>query len=152
MNLSRIKYDLENMTPAGFYQLYWAHIINQTSQANQTIQWNNNQVLAQDKIIGAAFKDNILYCVISLINPRLTKHVQQHYQLKLAAGQCLMDIRADIFDNIPKFLEEINGQLHTIQVQSPQPSHVSLAAIQPSQDACTQHTARAHSQILHHST
>ena len=63
-----------------------------------------------------------------------------------------MDVRADIFVNIPKFLEEINSQLSSIQVQSPQPSHVFLAAIQPSQDTCTQHTAQAQSQILHHST
>ena len=133
MNLSRIKYDPETMTPAGFYQLYRAHIINHTSQAGQTIQWNNNQVLAQDEIIGAAFEDHILYSVIALINPRLTEHVQQHYQLKLTLGQRLMDVRADIFINIPKFLEEINNQLGAIQAK--QPSQISLAAIQqPSQD------------------
>ena len=75
------------MTPASFYQLYRAHIINHTERAGQTIQWNNNQVLAQDEVIGAVFKDHILYCVIALINPRLTDHISQHYQLKLTAGQ-----------------------------------------------------------------
>ena len=102
------------MTPAGFYQLYRAHIINHTSRAGETIQWNNNQRLAQDEVIGAAFEDHILYCVINLIDPRLTDHVSQHYQLKLTAGQRLMDVRADIFVNIPKFLEEINSQLGAI--------------------------------------
>ena len=87
MNLSRIKYDPDMMTPAGFYQLYRAHIINYTSRAGQTLQWNNNQVLAQDEVISAAFEDNILYCVIALIDLYLTVHIHQHFQLKLAAGQ-----------------------------------------------------------------
>ena len=144
MNLSRIKYDSETMTPSGFYQLYRAHIINHTSRAGQTIQWNNNQVLAQDEVIGATFEDHILYCVINLIDPRLIEHVAQHYQLKLTPGQRLMDVRADILINIPKFLEELNGQLGAIQLQmSPQSSQVSLAAIQHhSQDKPTS-TARA---------
>ena len=92
------------MTPAGFYQLYRAHIINHTKQAGQKIQWNNNQVLANDEVIGAAFEDHILYSVIALIDSRLIDHISQHYQLKLTDGQRLMDIRADIFVNIPKFL------------------------------------------------
>jgi len=37
-----------------------------------------------------------------------------------------MDVRADLFVNLPKFLEEINGQLGAIQLQvSPQSSHLS---------------------------
>ena len=90
------------MTPARFYQLYRAHIINHTAQAGQTIQWNNNQLLAQDEVIRAAFEDHILYSVIALIDSRLIDHISQHYQLKLTDGQRLMDIRADIFVNIPK--------------------------------------------------
>ena len=105
MNLSRIKYVADTMMPAGFYQLYRAHIINHISRAGETIQWNNSQVLAQDEIIGAAFEDHILYSVIALIDPRLTEHVQQHYQLKLTPRQRLIDVRADIFINILKFLE-----------------------------------------------
>ena len=71
-HLSKIKYDADTITPAGFYQLYWAHIIKLTSQAGETIQWNNNHLLAQDEIIGAAFDDHILYSVIALIDPHLT--------------------------------------------------------------------------------
>ena len=58
-----------------------------------------------------------------------------------------MEVRADIFVNIPKFLEEINGQVSSIQLQSPQPSQVSLATIQPSQDI--PHNTRAQNQTLH---
>ena len=111
MNLARIKYDPDTMTPTGFYQLYRAHIINHTLRAGETIQWNNNQVLAQDEIIGATFEDHILYCVIALIDPCLTDHIHQHYQFKLTAGQRFMDVRGDIFVNIPTFLEEINAQI-----------------------------------------
>ena len=117
LNLSRLKYDPDTMTPARFYQLYRAHIINHTARAGQTIQWNNNQLLAHDEVIGAAFEDHILYSVIALIDSRLIDHISQHYQLKLTDGQRLMDIRADIFVNIPKFLEEINIQLGAISLQ-----------------------------------
>ena len=51
LNLSRLKYDPATMMPAGFYQLYRAHIINHTARAGQTIQWNNNQVLDNDEVI-----------------------------------------------------------------------------------------------------
>ena len=100
LNLSRLKYDPDTMTPAGFYQLYRAHIINHTARARQTIQWNNNQVLVHDEVIGAAFEDHILYSIIALIDSRLIDHISKHYQLKLTDGQRLMDIRADIFINI----------------------------------------------------
>ena len=116
---------------------------------------DNNQVLAQDEVISAAFKDHILYCVINLIDPRLTDHVAQHYQLKLTAGQRLMDVRADILVNIPKFLEEINGQLGAIQLQmSPHSSQLSLAAIQQhSQDTSKpMPTSRATAPPVHTST
>ena len=137
MNLSRIKYEPDKMTPAGLYQPCRAHIINHTSRAGEMIQKNNNQVLAQDEVIGAAFKDHILYCIIGLIDPRLTEHVQQRYQLKLTPGQRLMDVRVEIFINILKFLEEIKNQLGAIQLQMSLPSQLSLAAIQqPSQEAC----------------
>ena len=79
MNLARIKYDPDTMTSAGFYQLYCTHIINHASQGGQTIQWNNNQVLAQDEVIGAAFEDHILYYVIAL--------TQKGSALLIAAGQ-----------------------------------------------------------------
>ena len=66
-----------------------------------------------------------------------------------------MDVRAEIFVNIPKFLEEINSQLGAIQLQmSPNPSQLSLAAIQQhSQDTSrpTQ-TARAAAPPIHTST
>ena len=125
MNLARIKYNPDTMTSASFYQLYWAHSINHTARAGQTIQWNNNQVLAQDEVISAAFKDHILYCVIALIDPRLTDHIHKHYQLKLTAGQRLMDVHGDIFINIPKFLEEINANLGAIHLQM-SPTTLSL--------------------------
>ena len=99
------------MTLNGFYQQYHSHIINHTSRAGDTIEWNNNQVLQHDEVIGAAFEDHILYFVISLIDSRPIEHVHKHYQLKLRPGQRLMDVRADIFVNIPKFIEELDGQL-----------------------------------------
>ena len=92
--------------------------------------------------------------MINLIDPRLTDHVAQHYQVKLTAGQRLMDVRADILVNIPKFLEEINGQLGAIQLQmSPHSSQLSLAAIQQhSQDTKPTPTARATAPPNHTST
>ena len=127
MNLSRIKYDPTSMTPSGFYHQYRSHIINHMSQAGDTILWNNGQVLAQDEVIGAAFEDHILYCVIDLIDHRLVEHVLSHYKLKLRPGQRLMDVRADIFANVPNFLKELDGQLNAIQPQSQSPQLSSIA-------------------------
>ena len=61
-------------------------------------------------MIGPCFQDYILYNTIKDIDPRLPKHVQTHYKLKIAAGQRLTDLKADIFANIAKFMEEIQQQ------------------------------------------
>ena len=50
----------------------------------------------------------------------LTKHIQTHYKLKIAAGQRLTDLKLDIFNNILRFIEEIQqqGSLSVLQAQS----------------------------------
>ena len=118
MNLARLKYDSTTMTPSGFYQQYRAHIINHTARRGDIIQWNNNLELVADETIGPAFEDHILYCVINLIDPRLIEYVHSHYKLKLGVGQRIMDVRADLFVNIPKFITELDGQLSTIQTKT----------------------------------
>ena len=65
-----------------------------------------------------------------------------------------MDVRGDIFINIPKFLEEINSQLGAINLQissvSSNQSHLLLASIQqPNQELYAQQTARPPSQSPH---
>ena len=123
------------MTPGGFYQQYRSHIINHTARAGQTIEWNNNHVMAQDEPLGPTLEDHILFVVISLIDPRLIEHVRKHYQLKLRAEQRIMDVRSDIFLNIPRFLEEIeNQQLNSIQ---PQFARMSMSGMTGSSNTAT---------------
>ena len=97
-----------------------------TVRADEVIQHNNNVAQPADEVLGPCFQDYILYNTIRDIDQRLTKHVQHHYKLKIAAGQRLTDLKADIFANIPKFLEEIQQQesLSALWAQSS-----SLAAI-----------------------
>ena len=126
LSLADIKYDPDTLTPAAYFQKVKSHIMANTARAGQTIQHENNRIQAADETLGPAFQDYILYNTIRDIDPRLTKHIQAHYKLKMAAGQRLTDLKADIFANIPKFLEEIQQQesLNALRAQS------SLAAIQ----------------------
>ena len=90
-----------------------------TARAGQVIQHNNTAQPA-DETLGPCFLDYILYNTIRDIDPQLTKHIQNHYKLKITAGQRLTDLKEDIFNNIPKFLEEIQQQesLSALRAQS----------------------------------
>ena len=93
------------MTPSSFYHQYRSHLINHAARRGETIQWKNNEVLAQDEQFGPSYEDHILYSVIEKIDERLLEFIHVHYQLKLTQGQRLMDVRADIQRNIPEYLE-----------------------------------------------
>ena len=110
LNLADIKYKPETMTPAAYFQKVKAHIMANTARAGQIIQHSNNVAQPADETLGPCFQDYILYNTIHDIDPRLSKHVQNHYKLKITAGQRLTDLKSDIFANIPKFLEEIQQQ------------------------------------------
>ena len=126
MNLRHLKYNQETMTPSGYYHQYRSHFINHTARAGQRIEWSG-QDLVNDETIGPTTEDLILYSVISQIDGRLLEHIHKHYQLKMTVNQRLMDVRTDIFHNIPEFLKELDGQLGAITVRAQQ---MSLAPIQ----------------------
>ena len=88
------------MTLEAFYQKVKSHITANTARAGQVIQHNNNQQQAADETVGPCFQDYILYNTIKEIDPRLIKHIQAHYKLKITAGQRLTDLKSDIFSNI----------------------------------------------------
>ena len=77
--------------------------------------------------LGPCFQDYILYNTFRDIDPRLIKHIQTHYKLKIVAGQRLTVLKLDIFNNLLRFIEEIQQQesLSTLRAQTS-----SLTAIQ----------------------
>ena len=81
-------------------------VLNNVGRQNKVLQYNNSTLAAVEQI-GPMFEDLILLNVIQLIYPRLPKHVKEYYQLKLGDRR-LMDIRTDIFNNIKKFLQEMD--------------------------------------------
>ena len=119
LNIIELKYDPEHKTPAGFYNEYRTMIINNVGRAGEVIHWNQNQELDGDETIGPLFEDVILLNVINLIDPRLPQFIKEYYQLKLGERH-LMDIRTDIFNNIKKFLSELDTaeQLNSLRTQS----------------------------------
>ena len=141
LNLSDIKYEPETMTPAAYFQKVKSHIMANTARAGQVIQHINDQPLAADETLGPCFQDYILYNTIRDIDPRLIKHIQTHYKLKIAAGQRLTDLKSDIFINIPKFLEEIQQQesLSTLRAQASTLASLQSAGVIPSRVTLNPH-------------
>lgn len=94
-------------------------IINYVSRTGEVIHWNQNQALGGDETIGPLFEDIILLNVINLIDPRLPQFIKEYYQLKLGERH-LMDVWTDIFNNIKKFLSELDTaeQLNSLRTQS----------------------------------
>ena len=67
------------------YPLVKAHIMASTARASQVIQHYNNHQQAADEMLGPYFQDYILCNTIRDIDNHLTKHIQTHYKLKIAA-------------------------------------------------------------------
>ena len=74
-------------------------ILNNVGRTGEIIQWNGNNELDADEVVGPLFEDVILMNVLNLIDPRLPKFVRKHYQLKMGDRR-LMDIKSDIFTNL----------------------------------------------------
>ena len=96
------------MTPVGFYHRYRTAIINNCARRNDIIHWNEGRAQPADEILGPAAEDHILLTVIKEIDPRLPEYIKTHYQLKLE-NRRLMDIRSDIFNNVSKFISDIES-------------------------------------------
>ena len=108
LNIIDIKYDAASMTPVGFYHRYRTAIINNCARRNEIIHWNEGRAQAADEVLGPAAEDHILLTVIKEIDPRLPEFIKTHYQLKLE-NRRLMDIRSDIFNNVTKFISDIES-------------------------------------------
>ena len=128
LNIIDLKYDPETKTPAGFYNEYRTVILNNVGRAGEVIQWNNNNALDADEVVGPLFEDVILMNVLTLIDPRLPRFVKKHYQLKMDDRR-LTDIKNDIFINLKQFLTEMEAEeqlaslrLNAISTSSETPS------------------------------
>ena len=105
--LSKITYDTKTMMLVSYYQRYWAHIFQNVSHGRDIIHLDNDRAPANNKVIGPAFENYIIYNVIKGINPRLQDYVQTNYHLKMRAGRRVPDVKLDVFSNTTQFLEEI---------------------------------------------
>ena len=79
INVINLKYYPETKTPSRFYNEYRTLILNNIGRANETIHWNNDQVLSADEVLGPLFEHVILLNVITLIDSRLPQFVKEYY-------------------------------------------------------------------------
>ena len=68
-----------------YYQHHRTHILTNIARSGDVIHYKNNQAQANDKIVGCAFKNYILFNVIWDIYLRLVEYIQTHYQLTMVA-------------------------------------------------------------------
>ena len=141
LNIIDLKYDPETKTPAGFYNEYRTVILNNVGRAGEVIQWNNNNALDADEVVGPLFEDVILMNVLTLIDPRLPRFVKKHYQLKMDDRR-LTDIKNDIFINLKQFLTEMEAEE---QLASLRLNAVSTSSETPSLAAFNNRGARGRS-------
>ena len=122
-NIIDLEYNSSVMTPVGFYQKYRQLVMANTAESGDTIKWNR-EMLMTDKKLSPTFEDMILLNVLCLLDLRLPKHIKLHYALKMDNSR-LMDFKTDIFTNIGRSIEQIEGleQLNALRVEPP-----SLAA------------------------
>jgi len=107
-NLLDLQYKSEN-SAVGFYDQYRNLIVASLKRKGDTIEWQNDTILAEDEQLSPTFEELIFANVLSLINARLPEHVRNNYYHLIEKTKSLMDHRADILEKVPIFLEEING-------------------------------------------
>jgi hypothetical protein len=93
----------------GFYDQYRNLIVASLKRKGDTIEWQNDTVLAEDEQLSPTFEELIFANVLGLINARLPGHVRNNYYHLIAKSKSLMDHRAAILEKVPILLEEING-------------------------------------------
>ena len=127
LNILDLKYDKSTMKPIGFYNQYRSVVMNNLAKQDDLIMYKKGKRQASDEKIGPCFEDIIFINVLTCIDARLPRHIKSAYAHKLGVNQRLMDFKADILVNIPKFLEEMDEkeQLSALRVET-----TSLAAFQ----------------------
>ena len=126
LNILDLKFDKSTMKPIGFYNQYRSVVMNNMAQSGDPIKYRN-KVQTSNETIGPCFEDIIFINALTCIDARLPRHIKSAYAHKLGEKQRLMDFKADILVNIPKFLEEMEEkeQLSALRVET-----ASLAAFQ----------------------
>jgi len=112
-NLLDLQYQSET-SAVGFYDQYRNLIVASLKRKGDTIEWQNDTILAEDEQLSPTFEELIFANVLSLINARLPGHVRNNYYHLIKKSKSLMDHRADILEKVPIFLEEINGSLAAV--------------------------------------
>jgi hypothetical protein len=107
-NLLDLQYKSE-ISAVGFYDQYRNLIAASLKRKGDTIEWQNDTILAEDEQLSPTFEELIFANVLSLINARLPGHVRNNYYHLIKKSKSVMDHRADILEKVPIFLEEING-------------------------------------------
>ena len=130
-NILDLKYDSQTMTPVSFYNQYRTHISNNLAKSGDTIKYKDNLALTEDERLTPMLEDLVLINVIGMIDARLPAFVRSHYNHKMKNDDKLMDFKADIFVNIPSFLEslEMSEQNNSIKEEE----SVSLKAFRQNQ-------------------
>ena len=107
-NLLELAYDPEKMTPISFYNKYRTVICNNLGKAGDIIKYKNNAALTNDEKMTPMLEDIILLNAVGIIDQRLPAYLKIHYNHKMKQEDRLMDFKADIMVNIPKFLEHLD--------------------------------------------
>ena len=109
-NLLDMHYDGTKLTPIAFYNQYRTMITSNLAKQNDVIKYKNNLILAQDEKMSPMLEDVILLDVIREIDQRLPAFIRTFYTHKMSKTDRLMDFKNDIFNTIPKFLQDLDKE------------------------------------------
>ena len=107
-NILELKYDDEKMTPINFYNQYRTIICNNLGKSGDVIKYDGNTTLSVDEKMTPMLEDLVLLNAVGVIDHRLPAFLKMHYNHKMKEEDRLMDFKADIMVNIPKFLEKMD--------------------------------------------
>ena len=109
LNILDVKYEPSKQTPIAFYNQYRTLIANNLAKKSDIIKYKN-ETMKHDEKMSPMVEDLVLLNVIKLIDPRLPKHVKQHYTHKMSSAHRLMDFKNDIMNNVTNFVQDIDKE------------------------------------------
>ena len=110
LNILDLKYDDEKMTPINYYNQYRTIICNNLGKSGDIIKYDGNKTLAVDEKMTPMLEDLVLLNAVGVIDHRLPGFLKMHYNHKMKEEDRLMDFKADIMVNIPKFIEKLDSE------------------------------------------
>ena len=109
LKLDAITFDKTGtQTHTAFYKSLRSHFVDNLRKRGERVKSRNNEQLPEDEKLSPTLENTIVYMALKDIDPRLPSYVEQVYGHRMDVDTTLYDLQPEIFQALPKLLNDID--------------------------------------------